>query len=196
MRAEPVGPLRQTAGPVGDGLHRALTLPVAKGDPVDPEALRDEVAEAWRDWQTSPRRYSRLTRTLPRLIMSVEGALLAHRGDDMGGGRRQVHRCAVDLYALVRTVAKRLGRVDLSLLAADRAIRAGEAADDPLRLAVARWNSAQVLLADAEPEGAEQIALHGVAELGAAGMGDSDMDAPALRGSLLLVAAVAAAWAR
>jgi hypothetical protein len=48
--------------------------------------------------------------------------------------RQAAHGCASDLYGLLPTVTKRLGRIDLSLLAADRAIRAAEAADDPLRL--------------------------------------------------------------
>jgi hypothetical protein len=62
--------------------------------------------------------------------------------------RRQVQCCAVDLYGLLRTVAKRVGRLDLSLLVADRAIRAAQAADDPHRLVAARWNLAHVLLAN------------------------------------------------
>lgn len=184
--------IRKTTGTAGDELHRALTLPVTEARSVDLEALGVDIADAWRDWQTSRRRYSQLGRTLPRLIAAVESVLTAHRGDDGATGQQQVYRQAADLYSLVRTVAKRIGRVDLSLLAADRAIRAGKSADDPLRLAVSRWNLAQVLLADKEPESAEAIALHGIDELKATVTGD-DIDVLALRGSLLLVAAIAAA---
>ncbi|PWW64116.1 helix-turn-helix domain-containing protein [Actinokineospora spheciospongiae] len=179
-------------GAAGDELRRALTLPVVDTGPVDLSGLNDSIGVAWHTWQTSPQRYSRLVRDLPRLITAVEWALRTIRSDDEAGGRRYLYRCAADLYALVRSVTKRLGRVDLALLAADRAIRAGEAADDPLRLAVSRWNLAQVLLADEEPESAETVALHGAQELEAA-TADDDLDAVALRGSLLLVAAIAAA---
>ncbi|MDQ2883495.1 MAG: hypothetical protein M3Y48_20630 [Actinomycetota bacterium] len=65
----------------------------------------------------------------------------------------------------MRTVTKRLGRFDLSLLAADRAVRAAEIADDALRLGVARWNLAQVLLADGQPEGAEMVAMQAAESL-------------------------------
>jgi hypothetical protein len=55
---------------------------------------------------------------------------------------RHAKSCAVDLYNLARTVTKRLGRFDLSLLAADRAVRATEAADDALRLFYIGWTDA------------------------------------------------------
>jgi len=182
-------PVTSTAN---DELYRALTSPVAVNSPVVLDELDDDIGEAWRTWQTSPCRYSQLADTLPRLIATVEGALLTHRGDDSATERRILQRHAADLYALVRTVMKRLGRVDLSLLAAERAIRASRDADDPLRLAVSRWNLAQVLLADNEPCGAETIALHGAEELRGTSA-EKDLDAVALRGSLLLVAAIAAA---
>lgn len=192
LHAESATPSRPAPGTAGDELHRALTLPVTACRPVDLGELSDGIGAAWHTWQTSPQRYSQLTRDLPRLITAVEGALQTVRGDDKAQDRGRLYRNAADLYALVRTVTKRLGRVDLSLLAADRAIRAGEAADDPLRLAVSRWNLAQVLLADKEPESAETVALHGAKELKAV-TADDDLDAVALRGSLLLVAAIAAA---
>ncbi|QFZ21307.1 helix-turn-helix domain-containing protein [Saccharothrix syringae] len=191
LHEAPAAPVRSTHD-AADELHRALTRPVTTGVPADLQALGSDIEEAWRTWQTSPHRYSRLTRVLPRLVTVVERALVAHRGDDSVDRDRDVNRHAADLYALVRTAAKRLGRQDLSLLAADRAIRAGEAADDPLRIAMARWNLAQVLLADREPDGAEAVALHAVEELRTVAT-DDDLDVLALRGSLLLVAAVAAA---
>lgn len=89
----------------------------------------------------------------------------------------------------MRTVAKRVGRTDLALVAADRSIRAAESADDPIRLASARWNLAHVLLAQGQPEGAEAVALHAAEELGSL-VGDS-LDALALQGSLRLLTAVA-----
>ncbi|MBP2336075.1 transcriptional regulator with XRE-family HTH domain [Saccharothrix coeruleofusca] len=185
-------PPRRTAEATGDELHRALTFPVTETCTTSPDEVNAAIAVAWHEWQTSPHRYSQLTRTLPRLVTMVEGALAAHCSPSEAASRQQVHRHAADLYALVRTVAKRLGRADLSLLAADRAIRAAEVADDSSRLAVARWNLAQVLLASGELAGAEALAMHGIEEL-ANTTADDSADVLALRGSLLLVAAIAAA---
>jgi hypothetical protein len=104
---------------------------------------------------------------------------------------RVAHGCASDLYGLLRTVTKRIGRVDLSLLAADRAVRCAEAAGDPLRLGAAQWNMAQVLLADGAPEVAEAVTVHAAEQLKPL-MGD-DVQAIAVYGALTLLAAVAAA---
>jgi transcriptional regulator with XRE-family HTH domain len=110
-------------------LYRALTQPVTPYAPPPVDELHGYVQSAWRTWQTSPYRYSKLAAQLPMLVTDVE---LATRRCQPGDTTAQqaVHGCAVDLYGLLRTVAKRLGRLDLSLLVADRAIRAAEAADD------------------------------------------------------------------
>jgi hypothetical protein len=98
--------------------------------------------------------------------------------------------CAADLYGLLRTVAKRVGRDDLALLVADWAIRAAEDAEDPHRLAAARWNLAHVLLADHQAEGAEDVAVRGAEALGPL-VQANDVDAMALYGALTLLGAVA-----
>lgn len=124
------------------------------------------------------------------LITDIE---LVERRYQSAGERpecRQVQCCAVDLYGLLRTVAKRVGRADLSLLVADRAIRAADAADDPHRLAVAQWNLAHVLLADHETEGAEAVAMR-AAETLAPFVQAGDADATALCGALTLLGALA-----
>lgn len=172
----------------GDALHRAMTRPSADRDAVTTADLRGEVAAAWRTWQNSPQRYSKLGVRLPDLITDTEWLLR-----DVDGERRAdyrpAYRYAVDVYGLVRTVAKRVGRVDLALVAADRAIRAAEWADDPIRLAAARWNLAHVLLAQDQPEGAEAVALHAAEAL--RGRTSDSLDAVALQGSLRLLTAVA-----
>jgi hypothetical protein len=101
-----------------------------------------------------------------------------------------VQCCAVDLYGLLRTVAKRVGRVDLSLLVADRAIRAAEAADDPHCVAAAQWNLAHVLLADHEAQGAESVAMQAAEALAPLVLA-GDLDATALYGALTLLGALA-----
>lgn len=105
---------------------------------------------------------------------------------------RYAKGCAVDLYSLVRTVSKRLGRADLSLLAADRAVRAAEAADDPLRLGLARWNLAHVLLADGLSEDAELVAMRAADALRPL-IAEGGAETTAVYGALLLLGAAAVA---
>jgi len=137
----------------GEAIYHALVNPMLTISEASLIAdVQERVVRAWRTWQTSPQRYSQLTDQLPQLIVDIESAVQAHQAD-AAMSWRHAKTCSADLYSLVRTVTKRLGRFDLSLLAADRAERAAEAADDALRLAAARWNLAQVLLADGQPEG-------------------------------------------
>lgn len=173
----------------GDALYRALTQPLPTYDPPPVVELRQHVEAAWRTWQTSPHRYSKITTQLPVLI--TDAALVERQLQtvDNPTQRRTVHQCAADLYGLLRTVTKRVNRLDLALLVADRAIRAAEAADDPLRIAAARWNLAHVLLASGETEGAEMVVMAAADSLRSRVDG-GDLDAAAVYGSLVLLAAV------
>lgn len=167
-------------------IHQALTLPLPTDRQPSALPLRERVHSAWRSWQCSPQRYSDASGALPQLITDTR--LLLRDGDEHG--MSQLH--AVELYALVRTVSKRLGRLDSALLAADRATQAADMLGQPLPCAAAAWNLAHVLLADAEAEGAEDVALHALDDLRATEDG-STMDGVALQGALLSVAAVASA---
>lgn len=172
----------------GAAIHQALTWPSSDGSLQNVAALHRQVESAWQSWQHSGRRYSQLSNLLPTLITATEQLRRSTSEDDVTT-YQQAQRCTADLYGLVRTVAKRVGRVDLALLAADRGIAAAELANDPVRLSAARWNLAHVLLAQNEPEGAEAVALH-AAEAIASHIGDN-LDALALQGSLQLLAAMA-----
>ncbi|MGC7096752.1 helix-turn-helix domain-containing protein [Amycolatopsis lurida] len=182
----PVRP--QTSSDAGTALAQALTgpAPARVSPPPELSKLRADVSNAWHIWQTEPHRYSLLTAQLPALIANTEAALRVS-GTDL----RAATRYAADLYGLVRTVAKRIGRDDLSLLVADRAQRLAEEADDPVRLAAAQWNMTQVLLAGNDAPGAEQVAVHARESLKKL-VADGDADAMALSGALLLLAAIAA----
>jgi len=183
---------KQVKAAAGDAIHRALTSPIAVNDePPHLPKLRSGVQDAWRTWQTSPHRYSQLTQRLPTLITDIEAAVRNSRAEQ-ARTHRATQGCASDLYGLLRTVTKRLGRVDLSLLAADRAVRSAETADDPLRLAASHWNMTQVLLADGAPEAAEAVAVK-AAEKVRPLMSSGAHHAVALYGSLILLEAVAAA---
>ncbi|GAA5164650.1 helix-turn-helix transcriptional regulator [Pseudonocardia eucalypti] len=176
----------------GDAIYQALTNP---GAPIDaPPALsvlRRRIDDAWSTWQTSPHRYSRLTERLPGLIADAEHAVRAS-SEQHTTSRRPTLGCAADLYGLLRTVTKRIGRVDLSLLAADRALRCAEAADDPVRLAAAQWNMTQVLLSDEEPEAAEAVAMKAAERLEPS-LATGSTDAAAMYGAVILMGAIAAA---
>lgn len=189
LNHQPSPERKHSTGTYGDILCRALTDPARQSRDVPslPD-LRRGVLAAWHTWQTSPRRYSTVMNQLPGLIAATDAAVRAAPT----GGRRAAHRTAADLYGLLRTVTKRVGRGDLSLLAADRAVRAAEAADDPVRLAGANWNLTQVLLTDGQAEGAEMVALHSVEDLQPSAA-EGNADALALSGALLLMAAIAAA---
>lgn len=172
----------------GAAIHRALTRPPADRDVVNAAGLREQIEAAWRTWQSSPQRYSKLGVWLPDLVTDAE-RLVRHVHGERRADCRRAHGYAVDVYGLMRTVAKRVGRVDLALVAADRGVRAAESADDPVRLAAARWNLAHVLLAQGQPEGAEAVALHAAEALG--GITGDSLDALAIQGSLRLLTAVA-----
>ena len=175
---------------MGAALYRALTQTVTPCEPPSVPELHDRVLSAWRIWQTSPYRYTKLGSQLPALITDTDRGEAWYRSESEGPERREMQCCAADLYGLLRTVAKRVGRGDLALLVADRAIRAAEAAVDPHRLAAARWNLAHVLLADRQAEGAEDVAMGGANALAPLVQAD-DVEATALCGALTLLGAVA-----
>ncbi|MGW7517380.1 transcriptional regulator [Streptomyces sp. NPDC054796] len=74
-------------------------------------------------------------------------------------------------------------------MVADRARRAAEEADDPIRIAAAQWNLGHVLLSDSQPEGAETIAANGIHQLRQA---PSTPASVAMTGALELVKATSA----
>ncbi|MFJ8848405.1 helix-turn-helix domain-containing protein [Streptomyces cyaneofuscatus] len=163
-------------------------------DPLPAEELRTRVEQAWKIWQTAPRRFTEAEALLPDLVREVEGALRVQRTGTDAAERRDVLRASADLYGLLRSYYRRIGRLDLSLMVADRALRAAEDADDPLRIAAARWNLGHVLLSQPGSEqNAADVAMDAARDL--ATTVDSP-EAAAVRGALELVAVVADAHAR
>jgi transcriptional regulator with XRE-family HTH domain len=187
-------PLTNTAEPA---IAQALMGygPPRSALPAAPSDLRERVETAWRSWQSSPSRFSDAASVLPSLIQDVEHAVRTHRTGTDPTTRREILRVAADLYFLLRSYLRRTGRIDLSLMAADRAVRAAEDADDPLRIAAAQWNLGHVLLGSGEAEGAEQVALR-AAEAIHPHLQAGHHDSIALAGALQLVAVVAAARRR
>ncbi|MYU22861.1 helix-turn-helix transcriptional regulator [Streptomyces sp. SID8352] len=168
--------------------------PARSAQPVRSGELRDRVEAAWCTWQTAGDRFSRAAETLPGLVADIEHAVRAARAGTDAAERRAVLRAASDLYCLLRSYLRRTGRVDLATLAADRAMRAAEDADDPLRIAAAQWNLGHVLLAAGQPAEAEELALHAAEQVAAAPL--PAVEQAAMGGALQLVAVVAAARRR
>ncbi|MYX28466.1 helix-turn-helix domain-containing protein [Streptomyces sp. SID8381] len=168
--------------------------PPRSAAPVAAAVLRDRVEAAWRSWQTSGTRFTDASTTLPDLVADVEHTVRVARASTDAAERRAVLRAAADLYCLLRSYLRRTGRVDLATIAADRAKRAAEDADDPLRIAAAQWNLGHVLLAAGQPAEAEELALRAAEEVMTATM--PKVEQAAMAGALHLVAVVGAARRR
>jgi transcriptional regulator with XRE-family HTH domain len=168
--------------------------PARSTPPAAAGVLRDRVEAAWESWQTSSERFTEASNVLPDLVADVEHAVRLARASTDAAERRAVLRAAADLYCLLRSYLRRTGRVDLATLAADRAMRAAEDADDPLRIAAAQWNLGHVLLAAGQPGEAEELALRAAEQVAASRM--PEVERAAMGGALQLVAVVGAARRR
>ncbi|MFH9074041.1 helix-turn-helix domain-containing protein [Streptomyces alboflavus] len=195
LSAQP-SPEEETAGSPDAAVGRALlgSGPARNAAPVTAGVLRDRVEAAWHSWQTSGDRFSTAAAALPELVADVEHAVRAARAGSDAIDRRAVLRTAADLYCLLRSYLRRTGRVDLATLAADRAMRAAEDADDPLRIATAQWNLGHVLLAANQPAEAEELALRAAERVASARI--PEMERTAMDGALQLVAVLGAARRR
>jgi DNA-binding XRE family transcriptional regulator len=178
-----------TVHPVASEIHRAMMSYGAGGGPVDLPELRGRVDAAWNIWRCSPNRYTEGAAVLPDLITDVQQAARSFHAAGETAGRREAARLSADMYFLLRTFAKRIGRTDLSLLAADRGIAAAQEVDDPVRIAVAHWNLGHILLAQDEAEAAEETAIHAAEDLKPHLGGANDL--VAIYGALWLVTVVA-----
>ncbi|MFI9554821.1 helix-turn-helix domain-containing protein [Nonomuraea endophytica] len=177
--------------PVAGQLQRVLTTYDAPPDESpDLPVLRARVESAWGLWQGSTNRFTEVSTLIPDLTRDVQGAVRALRSSTDASSRREAYRISADLYFLLRTFTKRVGRTDLSLMVADRAVTAAENADDPLRVAAAKWNLGQILLSQGEAEGAEDVAMRSIEELRRE-VPERHPDQAALEGALWLVAAIA-----
>ena len=178
--------------PAGSALQRALVSDDQQAsDPIDLVALRERVHSAWDIWQGRTRRFTEESTVLPALIRHVQTAQRALDASGSAKDRRRGYQLAAELYFLLRSYAKRIGRNDLALLAADRGVLMAQAADDPIRLAAAKWNLGHVLLAQGESEGAEDVALRAIDRLRRS-QTEPSYEAMSLTGALWLVSSVAA----
>ena len=169
-------------------LSRALLVPVPESLSYSLESLENRVQHAWAAWRISHTQYAALGAVLPALL--TDAIWFARSAPDQD--RRAAHRLLTHVYLLAQRFAYCVGAPSLATRCTDRALLAADQADDPELLALAGWASAMTSLAADQPGEAVEIALgagdlipHPRSERGAA-----------LRGSLLLFAAMGAARVR
>jgi transcriptional regulator with XRE-family HTH domain len=190
LLGEPSVSDRSVVHPVASRIQAALMSygTAARTELLSLPALRGRLDSAWSAWQGAPHRFTEVSAVLPELVVDVQHAARVLRSDE--AQVRETARLSADLYFLLRTFAKRIGRPDLALLVADRAMTAAHDADDPVRLAAAQWNLAHILIAQGEPEGALEVARIG-AEQVAPALESGAREQAAMYGALWLTAAIA-----
>lgn len=162
-------------------VRRAL-LDVVDTEPDQPDDVARSVSFAWGAYWNG--RYDVLGSALPALVGSARGA---HRDAATPETAAQLaDACGVTAATLVH-----LGYVDLAYVAMERALHAAEQGEDALhRAALVGWMSWLLLHYTGTADLARDLAAAEATRLRAAG---SDPKSLAVRGSLLVSAAVAAA---
>ncbi|RBQ17738.1 hypothetical protein DP939_22985 [Spongiactinospora rosea] len=148
------------------------------------EQLVERVNAARATYFGSPHRYTETLRLLPALITDTERLVR--------DGQRAAYRVAADTYFLARTAFKQIGRIDLSHLAAHRAMQYAEETGDPLMVAWSYWGLGQALAADDMPQLAYETVLHGIEKFEPV-VGDGDQRHIRALGALTQLAAISVA---
>ncbi|MFE5325842.1 helix-turn-helix domain-containing protein [Embleya sp. NPDC056575] len=137
-------------------------------------------------------RFGELGLLLPGLVDDASRAARGLDGDD----RRQAHELLSGALTDAAMMTKKLGHIDLATVCARQAADAAADADNPLLSLAAAWTQAEVCMsagATTEANGIVDSALDRLDGM----LGDDDMAAWSLWGTMHLVAAVGAAqWCR
>lgn len=166
-------------------LSLAVLAPGTESPRCTVASLQERVQHAWTGWRVSRTQYMALGAVLPDLI--TDAIALAHSASD--AERRAANKLLTHVYLLAQRFAFCVGAPSLATRCTDRALLAADQADDPELLALAGWAAAMTSLAAGEPGEAAEIAL--CAREHVAGV--RTPRETALRGSLLLFAAIGAA---
>src|SRR5262249_22699545 len=131
--------------------------------------------------------YVTLSSHLAELIPDVEASAESLEGDN----RYRALRLVVHSYNATSSLLKRVGDVQLALIAADRAVRTADLLDDPILSAAANCRLANVFLSASRLDEARQVALNAADSITL----DNHSQPVALAswGGLLLTGAVASA---
>ena len=188
-------PLRATGVPehpavaeVRLALSLAVLAPSTEHSRCTLDSLQERVQHAWTAWRVSRAQYMALGAVLPDLL--TDAIVLARSAPD--SERRAAHKLLTHVYLLAQRFAFCVSAPALATRCTDRALLAADQADNPELLALAGWASAMTSLAAGEPGEASEIALCAREHVPAAKTPRS----VALRGSLMLFAAMGAARAR
>jgi transcriptional regulator with XRE-family HTH domain len=156
--------------------------------------LRRRVDDAERTWLTSPARYSDTGLLLPQLVQDADRLSRTFTAAGEVEQRREAHRLAAETYFLTRTWFGSAARLDIeqALLAGDCAVRAAEYADDPLWIAVAKWERGHALLSAGHTEASEAVVLEAAGDIRELARTSDDGRYAAAYGALHLVAAISA----
>ncbi|SFN30266.1 Transcriptional regulator, contains XRE-family HTH domain [Pseudonocardia ammonioxydans] len=170
-------------------LSRVLFAPPSDGRQPDLARAEQLVEFLWADYQRG--RIGEVVERLPRLIRAAQQ--LEDAASDLDdGGRRRAWAMSARTHHLAATTLSKVGEADLSWIAAERAMKAADEADDALVLASAARAATHALLAVGRYDDALSLgetAAHWLGPQVAAG----DPNALSLLGMLHLRTAVAAA---
>lgn len=169
-------------------LSRLLFGPEVEAQLPTPAPAAVSVEKAWNDYQGG--RLGSVIAALPALLQAAQG--LEERA-----GRREEdsHDCwavSARTHHLAATTLAKIGESDISWLAAERAMQAADASEDPLVLASAARSGTHALLANGRYEAAMELG-DATANWLAPRVAESDPAALSLLGMIHLRAAVAAA---
>lgn len=133
-------------------------------------------------------KHAQVVRTLPDVLRHLHRAAL-----DLPSGQRHVaHDVLAAAYSYATVALYRLGHLDLSHLADERARAAAVRGEDPIRAAVAEWNHSLILMFDGAFSAGLRSNTRAETLLGQASPRPA---VPAVRGALHLRAAIIAARA-
>jgi hypothetical protein len=133
--------------------------PELTGGP-DVGKLDKAVNTAWDIWQER-RPFTQVGSMLPELITEVRATMPLVDGPE----RDRLLHITTMLYVLTRSLTKRVGAYDVSLLAADRAMAAAVKADDLEYRAVAAWNLGMILADQGHTDVVLELAADAAASL-------------------------------
>ncbi|MGH3513266.1 MAG: helix-turn-helix domain-containing protein [Pseudonocardiaceae bacterium] len=151
-----IDPAALLAGQLGD----VLLGPDASAEPIAASVLREVFTAAQRDFAAC--RYIPLADRLPWLITVAEATATHHPGP-------RTHQLLAESYNLTTRALVKLEASGLEWLAADRALRAARAAEDPLTLAEAQRLVASVARRAGHHDRAQTLTLAAAGHLDLAG---------------------------
>ncbi|MFI7432012.1 helix-turn-helix domain-containing protein [Micromonospora haikouensis] len=152
--------------------------------PPDVAQVRARLGHAEQSYRHA--RYPELLALLPGLLDAAREARAAHPG-------RAADGLLVSGYGLVALVLVKVGQGELAWLAADRGLAVATASADPWLAAAATVPLCQALRAGGRLRAAVEAAVVAAHRVGPCRSGAAPADGPAVRGTLLLQAALAAA---